>query len=72
MTGRIAHHAATSLIFPLPAPGSRPKRAPVPWDPAAPYKGLGFREVDAEARQKSFFHAPKTSLALDEIPLRKV
>ena len=69
-TGRIAHHAATSLMFPLPAPGSVPKRAPVPWDPAAPYKGLGFREVDAE-RQTSFFHPPQTSLELDEIPLRK-
>lgn len=70
-TGRIAHHAATSLIFPLPAPGSQPKRAPVPWDPAAPYRGLGFREVDVEARAGSFFHAGKTSLELDEIPLRK-
>jgi DNA repair exonuclease SbcCD nuclease subunit len=46
MTGNIAHHAAKSLIFPLPAPGSAPKRAPVPWDPGAPYKGLGLREVD--------------------------
>ena len=48
-TGHIAHHAAKSLIFPLPAPGSQPKRAPVPWDPAQPYRGLGFREVEAEA-----------------------
>ena len=45
MTGHIAHHAATSLIFPLPAPGSQPKRVPVAWDPAAPFKGLGFRSV---------------------------
>ena len=44
-TGDIAHHAAKSLIFPLPAPGSQPKRAPVPWDPAHPARGLGFREV---------------------------
>ena len=42
-TGAIAHHAAKSLIFPLPAPGSQPKRAPLPYDPAK--KGLGFREV---------------------------
>jgi plastocyanin len=27
MTGHIAHHAARSLIFPLPAPGSQPKPA---------------------------------------------
>ena len=48
MTGHIAHHAAKSLIFPLPAPGSQPKRVPVPWNAAAPYKGLGFREVEAD------------------------
>jgi len=47
-TGAIAHHAAKSLVFPLPAPGSVPKKVPVPWDPAHPYAGLGFREVDAE------------------------
>ena len=46
-TGEIAHHAATSTIFPLPAPGSQPKRAPLPWDPAHPRRGLGFREVSA-------------------------
>jgi hypothetical protein len=42
-TGAIAHHAAKSLMFPLPAPGSQPKRTPLPYDPAK--KGLGFREV---------------------------
>lgn len=45
-TTHIPHHAANSLIFPLPAPGSVPKRAPIPWDPASPYKGLGFRSVE--------------------------
>ena len=50
-TGHIAHHAAKSLMFPLPAPGSVPKRAPIPWDQAAPYKGLGFRDIEAEVRQ---------------------
>ncbi|MEG1051070.1 MAG: metallophosphoesterase [Janthinobacterium sp.] len=49
MTGQIAHHAAKSLIFPLPAPGSQEKRTPLPWDPAAPNKGLGLREVEALA-----------------------
>ena len=48
MTGHIAHHSAKSLIFPLPAPGSQPKRDPIKWDAAQPYKGLGFREVEAE------------------------
>ena len=44
-TGDIQHHAAQSLIFPLPAPLSVPKKGPVPWDPAHPLRGLGFREV---------------------------
>ena len=48
-TGRIVHHAAKSLIYPLPPPGSLPKKAPVAWDPARPYAGLGFRTVDAAA-----------------------
>jgi len=49
MTGHIAHHSAKSLIFPLPAPGSQPKRDPIKWDPAAPYRGLGFREIHRNA-----------------------
>ena len=49
MTGHIAHHSAKSLIFPLPAPGSQPNRTPLPWDASTPYKGLGFREIEAEA-----------------------
>ena len=48
MTGHIAHHSAKSLIFPLPAPGSQPTRTPLPWDPANPNRGLGFREVEAQ------------------------
>jgi len=54
MTAHIAHHSAKSLIFPLIAPGSKPKREPVPWDPAQPYKGLGFRGVDAEAQKAGY------------------
>ncbi len=53
MTAHIAHHSARSLIFAQPAPGSQEKRTPVPWDPAAPYKGLGFREIDAVPRDAS-------------------
>ncbi len=48
MTGHIAHHAAKGLMFPLPAPGSQPKRTPLPWDASAPYRGLGFRDIDVE------------------------
>ena len=60
-TGHIAHHAAKSLIFPLVAPGSQPKRAPVAWNAAEPYKGLGFREVGAR----------KSGLAVVEFPVQK-
>ena len=54
MTGHIAHHAAKSLIFPLPAPGSQPKRMPLPWDPAHPYRGLGFRDVQTRAQDGTY------------------
>jgi len=50
LTGHIAHHSAKSLMFPLPAPGSVEKKAPVPWDATAPYKGLGWRNIEAEAK----------------------
>jgi len=48
--GNIFHHAAKGLMFPLPAPGSVPKKNPIPWDPAQPYKGLGFRRVGVEIK----------------------
>jgi 3',5'-cyclic AMP phosphodiesterase CpdA len=54
MTGHIAHHAARSLMFPLPAPGSQPKRTPLPWDAAHPYKGLGFRDVEAQRKGQQY------------------
>ena len=54
MTGHIAHHSAKSLIFALPAPNSQPARTPLPWDPAQPYKGLGWREIEAEKKGTSF------------------
>jgi hypothetical protein len=63
MTGHIAHHSAKSLIFPLPVPGSQPKRTPLPWDPAHPYAGLGFREIDATPATNAF--------ALTEFPVKE-
>jgi hypothetical protein len=54
MTGHIAHHSAKSLIFPLPAPGSQPDRTPLPWDPAQPNRGLGFREIEAEPKTAKY------------------
>jgi 3',5'-cyclic AMP phosphodiesterase CpdA len=63
MTGHIAHHAAKGLMFALPAPGSQPKRTPVAWDPAQPYKNLGFREVEAEP--------PQARYEIRELPVQK-
>jgi 3',5'-cyclic AMP phosphodiesterase CpdA len=60
-TGTVVHHAARSLMFPLPAPGSQPRRTPVPWDPAQPYRNLGFREIEAR----------KSGLDIREQPLAR-
>jgi hypothetical protein len=49
MTGNIAHHSAKGLMFALPVAASQPKRLPIPGDASAPYKGLGYRDVEAEA-----------------------
>jgi len=62
MTGHIAHHSAKSLMFPLPAPMSQPKREPLPWNPDEPYRGLGFREVEAEGAGAMF--------SIHELPVR--
>ena len=64
MTGHIAHHAAKSLIFPLPAPGSQEKRTPLPWDATMANRGLGFREVEAELKEAKY--------RLLEFPVTKV
>lgn len=57
-TGAIAHHAARSLIFPLPAPGSQPKKGPLPWNPDDPR--IGFRRVGEKA----------DGATLEEIPVK--
>jgi plastocyanin len=49
MSGHIPLHGAKSLMFPLPAPGAAPKRAAVPWDPAQPYRNLGYRSIEAKS-----------------------
>jgi len=54
MTGHIAHHAAKGLMFALPVAGSQPQRNPVPWDASQPYRGLGFRDVEADPHKATF------------------
>ena len=63
ITNHIAHHAAKGLMFPLPVAGSLPKRVPVPWDPAEPYKGLGYRGIEAKG--------DKAEYILTEYPVKK-
>jgi 3',5'-cyclic AMP phosphodiesterase CpdA len=63
MTGHIAHHSAKSLIFALPVAGSQPKRTPLPWDAAQPYRGLGFREIAAEPGKPGY--------VITEMPVQK-
>ena len=41
---------------------SQPKREPVLWDPENPYRGLGFREVEAEDAG--------TKYSINELPVR--
>lgn len=45
LSARVRHHAARSLVFPLPAPGSVPKKAPLAWQPESSDHGLGYRSV---------------------------
>ena len=54
MTGNVAHHAAQGLMWPLPAAGSVPVKKAIPWDPAQPYKGLGFRKVDTGPKEAEY------------------
>jgi len=63
MTGNILHHAAKGLMFPLPAPGSVPKRVPIPWDAASPYKGLGYRSITARTGNAEYM--------ITEFPVQK-
>jgi len=54
MTRHIAHHAAKSVMWALPEPGSFPKKAQIPGDAAEPYKGLGFRNVEADVARARY------------------
>jgi hypothetical protein len=61
-TGSIVHHAARGLMYPLPAPGSVPKKQPVPWDPTQPYRGLGERTIEAKTKTGQYL--------LSELPVK--
>ena len=63
LTGHIAHHSAKSLMMPMPLAGSLPKRTPIPWSAAEPYKGMGFRNVLSQTRNDKYL--------LSEYPIRE-
>lgn len=48
MDGNITHVGARSAMYPLPAPGATPKKAPLPWDAAAADHGVGWREIERD------------------------
>ena len=62
MTDQISHHSAKGMMYPLPAPGSVPKKAPIPWNTGEPYKGIGYRSVEATTE--------KADLVLVEYPVK--
>jgi 3',5'-cyclic AMP phosphodiesterase CpdA len=45
-------YAAPGMMFPLPAPGSTASPNPLAWDPAHPYRGLGFRTVRLDLKTR--------------------
>ena len=58
MTGHIGHHAAMSTMFPLAAKGSMEKKTQLPWNAAAPYKGLGWRSLTISRGRPQFTERP--------------
>jgi 3',5'-cyclic AMP phosphodiesterase CpdA len=48
VTDNVTHVSARSAMYPLPAPGSQPKKAPLLWDPAAADHGIGWRDLDVK------------------------
>jgi 3',5'-cyclic AMP phosphodiesterase CpdA len=44
--GNVLHVSARSAMYPLPAPGSQPKKAPLPWNAAAKDHGIGWRGIE--------------------------
>jgi 3',5'-cyclic AMP phosphodiesterase CpdA len=45
-TGNVTHISARSALYPLPAPGSQPQKAPLPWNASAKDHGIGWRMVE--------------------------
>jgi DNA repair exonuclease SbcCD nuclease subunit len=50
MTGHIAHHSANSTMFPLAPVGTMDKKTQLPWNPAKPYAGLGWQNINSSSQ----------------------
>lgn len=57
-TGAITHHAARSLVFPLPAPAEGIERAPLAWDPSSRDHGLGHRAIRLTGAEPTISEVP--------------
>ena len=55
------HLATRSLVFPMPAPMSVEKKAPLPWDPAAADHGLGYRGIAMVGADATWLDRPLVS-----------
>jgi 3',5'-cyclic AMP phosphodiesterase CpdA len=65
-----SQYAAPGMMFPLPVPGSVSSPGPLPWDPAHPYRQLGFRTVSIDLKSgqvsiREYGISPDGSLPLD-------
>jgi 3',5'-cyclic AMP phosphodiesterase CpdA len=50
MTGHIAHHAASSTMFPLAPVGTTEKKTQLPWNSEKPYAGLGWQAINSTSQ----------------------
>ena len=57
-TKHTLHLATRSLVFPLPAPMSVEKKAPLPWSVEALDHGLGYRGIAIEGAQATWLDRP--------------
>jgi hypothetical protein len=56
--GNVLHVSARSAMYPLPAPGSQPKKAPLPWNAAASDHGIGWRGIETASDAVTFEDHP--------------
>ncbi len=63
--GHVHHYAAKSLIFAFPDPAKVADKKPIPFDKDQPFKNLGIRQVQANAKGST----STSSIAISDIEL---